>query len=220
MRFFEFLFSRRNILWPTWGCWTALITLVFLPVLLWWSKGEAFLSKERRLTAEVLIVECWIGREGVTAAANEFKRESYSYIVATGSTIKRGWLFDGQCVADLAKQQLLQLGIPDDKIIVARDRDTDRDRTFESAVSAFRELKARGINPSASNVFTLGSHARRSRLVFSKAFKNTSDIGVISWMPDGNQQANWWESSERTKAMITETFGLAYEVLLNGGRAS
>jgi hypothetical protein len=38
----------------------------------------------RRLPAEVLVTDAWIGRDGIRAAAEEFKLGGYEYIVVTG----------------------------------------------------------------------------------------------------------------------------------------
>ena len=43
----------------------------------WFNYGELFLALTHRLPAEVLVVEGWIGREGVRAAVDEFERGSY-----------------------------------------------------------------------------------------------------------------------------------------------
>ncbi len=45
---------------------------------------ESFLSVTERSPADVLVVEGWIGREGVRAAGEEFKQRGYQYVVATG----------------------------------------------------------------------------------------------------------------------------------------
>ena len=42
--------------------------------------GESFFSLTRRLPAEVLVVEGWIGEEGIRAAAAEFERGGLCYI--------------------------------------------------------------------------------------------------------------------------------------------
>ena len=51
-----------------------------LVVLLW----RVFLSLTERRPAEILVVEGWIGRDGVRAAATEFERGVYRYVVTSG----------------------------------------------------------------------------------------------------------------------------------------
>jgi hypothetical protein len=78
-------------------------------------------------------------------------------------------------------------------------------------------LDAQGIHPKSINVFTLGAHARRSELVFSKACPGT-EIGIIGWQPPGYRTTPWWHSSERAIDLLVQTVGFFYEFLLNSGR--
>jgi uncharacterized SAM-binding protein YcdF (DUF218 family) len=174
-----------------------------------------------RLPAEVLVVEGWIGRDGVRAAEVEFEQRAYQYVVTSGGmTSANGWEQPGRSYAEMAGEELLRLGVPKDKIIVAPAKNTETHRTYESAVAVWRALQTRGIQPKVINLFTLGPHARRSRLVFAKAGGQGTKVGVIAWTPPGDQALPWWRSSDRTKALLTETAAYLFEALLNSGRAS
>jgi hypothetical protein len=92
-------------------------------------------------------------------------------------------------------------------------------RTYESASGVWRALSARGMQPKALNIFTLGVHARRSRMVFEKASPPGVKVGVIAWVPPGYRAEHWWwRSSERTEDLIKETAGTLFEGTLNSGR--
>jgi hypothetical protein len=180
--------------------------------------GESFFSLTRRLPAQVLVVEGWIGEDGIRAAAAEFERGGYKYIVTTGGLpADRKSLSD---YAEMAGQQLIQLGIPKDRIIVAPTGEIEHERTFKSAVAAWRAFQLRGIQPKEINVFTLGPHARRSRLVYAKVYAPVARVGVIAWAPTYYHTEPWWRSSGRTKCFLKEVIGYPFEVLLNSGRLS
>jgi DUF218 domain-containing protein len=186
--------------------------------LTWWSIcGESFLSLTERLPAEILVVEGWVGRDGVRAAAAEFEEGGYQYVIATGGlSVASGWSEGGWSYAEGAHHELLRSGVPEDRIIVAPSGDAQSQRTYESAVAVRRALAARGIHPKALNVFTWGPHGRRSRLVFAKV--SGMEVGVIGWTPSGDQAVPWWRSSDRAKDLLVETAGYVYEVLLDSGR--
>jgi len=118
----------------------------------------------------------------------------------------------------MASRNLIRFGVPKDKIILAPATDTETQRTYESAVAVWKVLQARGMQPKALNVFTLGAHARRSRLVFAKVEEPGTKVGSISWIPSAYVAMPWWGSSERAKDLLTETAGYLYEALLNSGR--
>lgn len=196
----------------------ALAIIVVIPVIWLGICGESYFSLTHRLPAQVLVVEGWIGNDGVSAAATEFERGGYQYVVATG-----GQTEDRQGrsnYADLAGQELIRLGVPKDRVIIAPTGEVEHERTFKSAVAAWRALQKRGIHPETINVLTLGPHARRTRLVYAKVYAPAAQVGVIAWVSSDYETEPWWRSSRRTKCFLKEIVGYPLEVLLNGGRIS
>jgi uncharacterized SAM-binding protein YcdF (DUF218 family) len=212
------LIQRRTVWCPTWWGLLCLIILFVIPVAWWWNCGESYLSLTHRLPAEVLVVEGWIGRDGVQAAQQEFAQHGYQYVVACGGANFERWIHDPLSYSELAGRELVKLGVPPDKLLVAAAPRTATRRTYETALSVCRILHDRGIQPSSINVFTDGPHARRSRLVFAKVMR--LDVGVVDWRPSGDAVGPWWWSSDRTKELLTETAGYLYEALFNSGRDS
>jgi len=212
--------NRRTIWWPTWlGLW-CIATLLVTPVAWWWIWGEAFLSLNRPIPAEELVVEGWIGLDALKAAAQETKRHAYQYVVATGGPTSDGWTERGWNYAEMAAKELMRLGVPKEKIISAPAKDSERRRTFGSAVAARQALEAKGISALNLNVFTFGPHARRSQLVFAKVFGRQTKVGVIAWSPANDHTVPWWHSSERSREMLTESAAYLFEAVLNSGRRS
>lgn len=180
--------------------------------------GESYFSLTRRLPAEVLVTEGWIGRDGIQAAAEEFEKGGYQYVVLTGGLAQEH--HNRLNYALMAEQELIGLGIPKDKIIAAPSWQVERQRTFESAGAAFRALQTRGVCPKILNVFTLGPHARRSRLVYEKVFTSGTKVGVVAFVLPGYEVEPWWQSKGRTKCLLKEVVGYPFEILLNSGRVS
>jgi len=215
------LVQRRTVWCPTLLGSFCLVLLLTVPVVWWCISGESFSASTRRLPAEILVVEGWIGSDGVRAAATEFGQRGYQYVVATGGvTEAKGWGQAGWSYAEGAEHELIRSGVPEERIIFAPSRGTESQRTYESAVAVFRALEARSIHPKAINVFTLGPHVRRSCLVFAKVLRPGTEVGGVSWTPSDYQALPWWQSSDRAKELLTETAGYLYEVLLNSGRDS
>jgi uncharacterized SAM-binding protein YcdF (DUF218 family) len=214
------LVQPRTIWFPTWLGLFCLAVLFATPLVWWCVCGESFLSLTDRLPAEVLVVEGWIGSNGVRAAAAEFRSGGYQYVVATGAQPDedKGWQDPGWSYAQGAANELARAGIPKEKIILAPAENTERARTFESAISVFQTLESLTIKPASINVFTWGPHARRSRLVFAKVYTNRARIGVISWVPTTRPAGAWWLSSEQAKEFLTESAGYLFEWLFNSGR--
>jgi uncharacterized SAM-binding protein YcdF (DUF218 family) len=214
------LFRRCTIWCPTWVC-SLLIASIFLIAVAWWfTHGESFLASTQRLPADVLVVEGWIGRQGIRAAVAEFKRSGYRYIVATGGLTTGRWEDEHASYAEMAGGEMIRSGVPKERVIVATSKHTESHRTFESAVAAWRALRDADIRPKAINVFTFGAHARRSGLVFAKVDSPGTEVGVISWVPPEYEAEPWWRSSERSRELLEETAGYLFEAVLNSGRRS
>jgi hypothetical protein len=215
------LIQRRTIWCPTWLGTLCVALFLAAPAVWWVCYGEAFLSLTERQPAEVLVVEGWIGRDGVRAAAREFVKFGYKYVVTSGAiTTGERWEEGGWSFAEGAQHELIRSGVPEALIVAATARDVERQRTFESAVAVSRALQSKGIHPKAVNIFTWGSHARRSRLVFAKVFRPDTNVGVVGWVPPNYGVAPWWQSSDRAKDLLTESAGCVYEAFFNSGRSS
>ena len=214
------LIHRRTIWWPTWPGWLLLLAIFAIPTALWWFRGEAYLSLTERQPADVLVVEGWIRIEGIRAAKAEFKQGGYRYVVATGGLTGEPWDVRRWSYAAEAEEQLLRMGVARDRVILATPKDTEVQRTFESALAVQAALRAKGIQAAGINVFTRGPHARRSRLIFAKVLASTNGVGIIAWAPPGSEHDPWWKSSERADDLLKETAGYWFELLLNSGRRS
>lgn len=215
-----YLWKRSTIWVPTLAGWIVICALLLGPVVLWAFFGERFLCVTERKSRTVLVVEGWIGVEGVREAKVQFNERGYEYIIATGHLSGEPWHQKRWSYAEEAEEQLLRMGIPREKLIIAVPRELEVHRTFETAAAVRRTLESRNIHPDAIDVFTRASHGRRSRLIYAKAFSGYCDVGVISWLPPTYAELPWWTSSVRTLELIKETGAYFFELLLNGGRTS
>jgi uncharacterized SAM-binding protein YcdF (DUF218 family) len=213
-------FRRCTIFCPTWAgsfCIAAILCILFDA---WLNYGESYLALTHRIPADILVVEGWIGRKGIRAAVDEFEHRRYRYIVASGGLTSGLWEDEPASYAEMAAREMIRLGVPQERIVVATSENTESHRTFESAGAVWRTLRNAGITPKGLNVFTFGPHARRSALVFAKVNAHGARIGVIGWLPPEYKTEPWWRSSDRSRELLEETVGYIYEFLLNSGRLS
>ncbi|HVU18449.1 MAG TPA: ElyC/SanA/YdcF family protein [Candidatus Didemnitutus sp.] len=213
------LMRRRHVPVPTlWG-WALVVSVGFGIALGWVFGAESFLAVTQREDSDVLVVEAWIGYAGLDAAKDEFLRGHYRYIVSAGGKSDSPWDNGQMNYADEGARHLAALGLPASAILIAHQVPTTRQRTFATAAAAWRALDAAHLHPAAINVFTLGAHARRSRLIFSRAF-SPAKVGVIAWIPPDRAPGKWWQSSIRAEELIKESVGYLFERLMDSGRSS
>jgi len=85
-----------------------------------------------------------------------------------------------------------------------------RDRTFTSAIAVKAWLAQHDPTATAVTIVTLGPHARRSRLLYEKAFGPGVDIGVVALENQDYDATRWWKSSEGVKEVISESAAYVY----------
>lgn len=212
------LFKKRLLLFPTLPGWIVILAAIASPLGWLAFRGERFYRLTERQPAECLIVEGWIGIDGVEAAKAEFERGGYRYIVTSGGLTNNRWGRQQWNYAIEAGELLVHLGVPADQVVIAPAPNVENHRTFEAALEAKTMLGRLDLHPRYANVFTFGVHARRSRLVFAKAMGSPTKVGVIAWNPAHFFDGPWWNSSERTLDLLKETVGYLFELLLNSGR--
>lgn len=108
--------------------------------------------------------------------------------------------------AELARNNLIAMGIDSSLIVYIPGEKATLNRTIKSAL-AFRDwLKTSDIKVSGINIVTLGTHAKRTWMTYNKILHEKYDIGIIS-LPDYKSQ-----HSRIYKVMKTlrETFGIIY----------
>ena len=153
------LLRRRTVWWPTWIGWALIAAAIAIPGVWWSLSGESFLSLTDRLPAEVLVVEGWIGYDGVRPP----RRNSSGVVTHTSSRAAERILAVGtrilQVSREMAERELIRSGVPKDRVIAAPSKFTESGRTYESALAVFHALRARDVRPKALNVFTFGPHA-------------------------------------------------------------
>jgi hypothetical protein len=214
------LLQRRSVPFPTLLGWSCLVVLIAAPCLFWLLCGESYLSPTERRPGDILVVESWIGISGLRAAAAEFKLDGSSYLIATGGLNNERWSEKRFSYAEMARYELIRAGVPADRVIAAPAVEVDTQRTFEMAAATWRALNQMGRMNGAINVFTIGPHARRSRLVFTKVLRPDIKVGIVAWRPPSYESEPWWHSSERAGEFLKESACYFFELLLNSGRDS
>ena len=184
--------------WVIIGCGACIVPI------LWLVGGQRFLATSNRISADVLIVEGWIGREAFKAAKDEFDRGGYRFLVATGGLTGEPWAEKRWSYAEIAQVEFVRLGVPAGVVVIARSKESDRDRTYHNAAAALNQLRQEKIQPRGIQVFTRGLHTRRSGLVYERVFSEFTPVGVIGWQPE-NLELTWWNSSHRAKDFLSES---------------
>jgi hypothetical protein len=212
------LFRRRHVWLPTlWGIVVLLGAFAAIAVALV-ANAPTFLAvtePARGATgngARILIVEGWLEDRELDQAVVVFRSGHYERIVTTGGPMGSwvGVSLPWKTYAERAARYLAAHGLADAKIDPVPAPPSAQDRTFLSAV-VVRDWAARQqVRLDAVDLFSVGVHARRSRMMFRAAFGPPVEVGVISAQPVYYDPQHWWKTSSGAKLVLGESISLVW----------
>jgi len=206
------LFDRRERWSLSWRGRVIVASALGLIAALLFSGIYPFLATTHRVDADILVVEGWMHDYGLRAAVAEFRTGSYQRVFTTGGPVEGsgGYINDYHTNASVGADLLEKFGLPDEFLQMVPSRVMDRDRTYGSAVALRNWFREHDMRVRSVNVLTENVHARRSRLLFSKALGPEISVGVIA-LPNPDYDARrWWRSSEGVKDVFSESLGYFY----------
>jgi len=209
---------------PYWGllrrrsCWLptvrgALLLLILFAFLLIFGfrNIQAFLAVNDPAPEGILVVEGWSPDYALETAKLEEQGNPYHLLYVVGGPLEQGApLSQYPTYADLGAAILLRMGMSQDTVQAVPSGYVYKDRTYAEAVALSIWLRQHGLSPKEINLISLGAHARRSRLLFEKAFGKSTRVGIIAVEDRNYDPAHWWKTSEGVRSVISETIAYGY----------
>lgn len=211
------LFFERRLRWSlTWRGWGALVAFAIAATVFLGRLIHPFLAISEPVNARLLVIEGWIPDYAVASCASLVNTGRYDEVVTVGGPVTgvRSPAATDDTRAYVAAKVLARSGVNQNRIHLVPTHSVSRDRTYHSALALRGWLDARTPRPEKIDVVTLGLHARRSKLLFSKALGEEIEVGVIA-IPNAEYDATaWWRYSEGVKEMVAEVAGYLYAKLI------
>ena len=205
------LLRRRQCVVPTWRGWLVLIASCALLTVVLVRTAYPFLAVEDPKPGGVLVVEGWASDRVMQTAVEEFRRNHYDKLYATGGPVELGGpLSEYKTYAELAAATLLKLGLNTNDVQAVPAASVRRDRTYNSAIFLKKWLREHNVAAAKVNLLTVGPHARRSRLMFEKALGEGAVVGVIAIPSEEYDPGHWWRSSAGVRTVIGEAMAYGY----------
>lgn len=205
------LFQRREILLPTLRGWLFLLVmgagLIFVTV----KEIHSFLAVTDPVSGGDLVVEGWMPAYAFEQAIAEFKRNPYGKLYVTGGPIEEnGGSLDLMTYAERGAAIVRSKGIPSDAVQAVPAPHVDRDRTYTSAAALKNWQLEHGVTRRSYHVMTIGTHARRTRLLFEKALGEEAIVGITAIADPSYDPMRWWYTSAGVRTVIGETVAYGY----------
>jgi hypothetical protein len=219
--------ERRGFTLLGWGMlFWALVALIILFTLTIYP----FLAPTQPVQGQVLVVDQVLSSGSMLAKVRDrFQGGNYHLLVTSSGgelpelppaicklikTCRDGRLTRYKTWAQLAAATLAAQGVPTEKIITASAPSVQKDRTYAAALEVKKQLAEKGLFPASLNVVSLGSHSRRTWIIYQMVFSPETQIGIYSIRPHGYDPEQWWSSSAGVRTIIGETIAYLYARLI------
>jgi hypothetical protein len=170
-----------------------------------------FLAKNAPIDADILVVEGWLPDYAIDVALDKFRQGSYDRVVTIGGPISRGsYLFKYQTFAELAAATLQERGLDPQYLLAVPYCTESTNRTYDTATDLKVWLHSAQLQFNSIDLLTLGTHSRRSWILFKKAFEPEVKIGTIAVEPLHYDSRQWWKSSEGARTILSEFIAYIY----------
>jgi hypothetical protein len=128
-----------------------------------------------------------------------------SYYVESKLNNKHIFLTTFNSNAESARKRLISMGVDSSRILAAPGERVKINRTLTSALGFRNWMETTDINIKGINIFSMGTHARRTWMTYEKILNEKYEIGIIS-VPDN---LNHTRENKLLKT-LRETLGIIY----------
>lgn len=207
------LARRREVLLPTvWG-WLALLLGWMVITVALVRSVYPFLAVNEPVGASVLVVEGWLSRKELDEAIAAFRAGRYAQVVTTGGPLHSWPESRDSTYAHKAAAYLRSHGLGTVPISAAPSPITHQDRTYNSAIVVRQWAQQSGIQLTRIDVLSRGPHARRSRMLYEKAFGPRVEVGILAVRPQDYSETSWWRTSTGAREVAEQAVGLLWVTL-------
>jgi hypothetical protein len=206
------IFTRKERWGLSWRGWLLVASASLVTAYLVFLNIHPFLAVTHRVNTNFLVVEGWIHQYAIQASVEEFKTGSYQQVFATGGPVdgNGGYINDYYTSASVGADHLKKFGVPAHLVQMVPSRVIARERTYSSAVALRDWFREHNTPVHSINVLTEDAHARRTRLLYQKAFGKNVAVGVIAVSNPDYDPTQWWRYSDGVREVIGESIAYIY----------
>lgn len=170
---------------------------------------DHFLSCSQPIGSKTMVLEGWLPDPMKKEVCEHYWRNGYQRLIVTGGPIMEGlFLLGFKNYADLGAATMVALGIDPSQVVAVPAAGVDRYRTTAAAQALRSYILEHGIE--SFNLYTLGSHARRSHCLFRRVVGPQVAIGVVA-IPDFRyESSHWWTTSLGVRTVMAEAIAYFY----------
>ncbi len=189
-------FVKKSWPRPTILGWLLIIVLLAIIVRVWMGTVCSFLSMEKPVKTKTLVIEGWVEDYALKHAMELYKRDHYKYLIITGLPLvhfEDFVMFPNTATA--AAAELRHMGFKDSIYKAVIPTTVFIDRTYNTGVATRMIMEKHPEWGKSFNIYSVGVHARRTHLMFERAFGSDYKIGIIADTDRSFDPEHWWHAS-------------------------
>ncbi|MCF8370189.1 MAG: hypothetical protein K9H64_01115 [Bacteroidales bacterium] len=117
---------------------------------------------------------------------------------------------DASNYADQARKLLIIYGIEESRIVAIPAEAHNSNRTLSHALAVKKQIGRINLPIHSINIFTKGTHARRSYMAYRRVLGDDIHFGVISKPSNTYDPERWWRSRVGTMSVVYESLAYIY----------
>lgn len=205
------LLRRREVWVPTALGWMVISVLAFGLAFGVAYAVHPFLAVNAPVGARTIVVEGWMDADALDQVIATLRSVPYEQVVTTGGP-RRIWppRRNLPTYADAAAEYLRQHGVPAEKVIAVPAPYTEQDHTYRSALAVRDWARRSGTRLESVDVYSVGAHTRRSRLLYQMALGPEVKVGAYAARFAEYNAGGWWRTSVGARDVIDQALGYVW----------
>jgi hypothetical protein len=169
-----------------------------------------FLAITKRVPTDTLVVDGWLPTYDLNQVPAVYRAGGYQRLLVVRGVYDFEAVDNDRGNANYVTRVLVKHGVPAAQLNSVLFPGLRIDRTFGSAEAVKEWYRQHGLPLVSLDLATLGPHARRSRLLYQKAFGPGVEVGVIALDDPAYDPRRWWRSSEGVREVLFEFVAYIY----------
>ncbi len=207
------LFKRKTCIRPTLIGWIIILLAIVIIFRLSLVGVYYFLAVNKPVKSKTLVLEGSAPTYVVKEALDYYHENGYNKLIVTGiPIINFEFIAPYRSTAHATVRALKYYGFEDSAYIAIIPSNVLIDRTYHTAVVT-KMLFEKNNWKHDFNIYSVGVHSRRSRMMFRKAFGSDYDIGIIAHKDRTFAPNHWWKSSKGFRNVSNEFVATLYVMM-------
>jgi hypothetical protein len=188
-----------------------LLLMLALVFRLWMGSVSQWLSLSHPVKARTLVIEGWIEDYALKNAVAFYEKNGYEHLIVTGLPISQWHDYVAfKNTAEGAEAVIKGAGFKDTVYQAVIPQSVTLNRTYNTAVASRMLFEKHPEFGKSFNIYSVGVHARRTHLMFMRAFGDTYRIGIIADTDRTFDPKHWWKTSKGFRNVSNEFVAFTY----------